>query len=266
MGSFINFKCLQDSRRPARVIAFPFLIGLLLHVERFLLLFIDGSAKMSGVVFGLVSVVIIVVVVVALLASVYGLSIIMDRFCCCFPWFVPLGTATTEDEANASQEVDNGPIARQAGLRGLRRDERMSVVEAILVAQVSVCACVCVCGLLFSWLMACEQFVLVVKLQLISLSCALLVLFVVNCCYRYSRIHPRVNLYWEQTTLKTPRTKAAPPQKQQRQGTKPVTKRVVPSVSIILVRWLVGGWCLWASSCSHLSPHSLRPPPKKTHK
>lgn len=141
MGSFINFKCLQDSRRPARVIAFPFLIGLLLHVERFLLLFIDGSAKMSGVVFGLVSVVIIVVVVVALLASVYGLSIIMDRFCCCFPWFVPLGTATTEDEANASQEVDNGPIARQAGLRGLRRDERMSVVEAILVAQVSQCVC-----------------------------------------------------------------------------------------------------------------------------
>ena len=66
--------------------------------------------------------------VLGLLGLVYMMAIILDNYCCCCPWFVPVGDHT--------QEFDHGPVARKAGLWGLRRDERAAVLAKIFVGTV----------------------------------------------------------------------------------------------------------------------------------
>jgi hypothetical protein len=65
-----------------------------------------------------------VAIVLGLLLVTYLLMIIMDRYCCCLPGWHAVGEVT---------EIDHGPVARKAGLWGLRLEERLAILERILV-------------------------------------------------------------------------------------------------------------------------------------
>jgi hypothetical protein len=66
-----------------------------------------------------------VAIVIGLVLLVYILAIIFDRYCC---WL----SNSMDDTMNG---VDQGPIARRAGLWGLRTNERTQILEKILVPQ-----------------------------------------------------------------------------------------------------------------------------------
>jgi len=61
-------------------------------------------------------------VILGLLIFTYVMAVFFDHFCCCLRRFRPV----LEDG-----EIDNGRIARAAGLYGLTRDERMRILEQI---------------------------------------------------------------------------------------------------------------------------------------
>ena len=64
-----------------------------------------------------------VAIVLGLLLITYCVMIVMDQYCCCLPGFRPPGEAV---------EIDHGPVARKAGLWGLRQEERNTILEQIL--------------------------------------------------------------------------------------------------------------------------------------
>ena len=98
----------------------------------------DTRAASEVVVDVVVIFVAIAVGVLAIVLVVYFMSVVFDKYCCCFPWFMTVGDHT--------QEFDHGPIARKAGLWGLRREERMAILEKLLPGKVSVCLLCFVCG------------------------------------------------------------------------------------------------------------------------
>jgi len=67
-----------------------------------------------------------VAIVIGLLFVVYLLMLIMDKYCCCIPGWMAAGE---------SVEIDHGPVARKAGLWGLRRSERQAILEHIFVGK-----------------------------------------------------------------------------------------------------------------------------------
>jgi hypothetical protein len=67
-----------------------------------------------------------VAILIGLLLATYLLTVIMDRYCCCIPGWRAVGEVT---------EIDHGPVARKAGLWGLRQDERQVILEKILVGK-----------------------------------------------------------------------------------------------------------------------------------
>lgn len=67
-----------------------------------------------------------VAIVLGLLLVTYLLMVIMDRYCCCLPGWHAVGEVT---------EIDHGPVARKAGLWGLRLEERLAILERILVGK-----------------------------------------------------------------------------------------------------------------------------------
>ena len=82
---------------------------------------------MSGVVLDVVIIFLVgVAILIGLLVATYLLMLIMDRCCCCVPGWRPAGEVT---------EIDHGPVARKAGLWGLRQDERQVILETILVRK-----------------------------------------------------------------------------------------------------------------------------------
>ena len=88
------------------------------------------STSLSGTTMDIVIIITSVVVGIALLtAIVYGCSVVLDKYCCWFPWFMPVGDHT--------QEFDHGPVARKAGLWGLRRNERTEILELLFPGEVS---------------------------------------------------------------------------------------------------------------------------------
>lgn len=62
--------------------------------------------------------------ILGLVFSTYGLALISDKLCCCFPWFRPVSTLSEFQE-----NFDRGPVARKARLWGLSLKERQQVLS-----------------------------------------------------------------------------------------------------------------------------------------
>lgn len=67
-----------------------------------------------------------VAIVLGLLLVTYLLMVIMDKYCCCMPGWRAAGD---------SVQIDRGPVARKAGLWGLRREEREAILQHLLVGK-----------------------------------------------------------------------------------------------------------------------------------
>jgi hypothetical protein len=65
-------------------------------------------------------------IVFGIIIATYIVSIVMDKYCCCFPGFVAVGSLG---------EVDQGPVARKAGLWGLRLSERQQVLQKVFAEK-----------------------------------------------------------------------------------------------------------------------------------
>jgi hypothetical protein len=64
-----------------------------------------------------------IAVVLGLVALVYVLMVLLDRYC------------SGDLEPGDVHQIDHGPVARKAGLFGLRRDERRVILERILIEK-----------------------------------------------------------------------------------------------------------------------------------
>jgi hypothetical protein len=69
----------------------------------------------------------LVVAVICILCVYVGSSFVDSRRCCCPNWFV-----SPAPVADHNVDLDQGPIARKAGLFGLNRQERRLILEHIL--------------------------------------------------------------------------------------------------------------------------------------
>lgn len=68
-------------------------------------------------------------IVMGIVLSTYFASIIFDKYCCCCPAFVAVGSL---------EEVDQGSVARKAGLWGLRLSERQEILKQIFAEKQTV--------------------------------------------------------------------------------------------------------------------------------
>lgn len=94
----------------------------------------NGSGDGGKPTYELVRDVVIILVagvgaILGLVVLVYVLSLIADRYCCCFPWFQPVGSM---------HQIDNGAIAHKAGLFGLTLKERRNILDHLLIGMVRV--------------------------------------------------------------------------------------------------------------------------------
>jgi len=63
-----------------------------------------------------------IAIIVCMILFTYSIAIIVDKYCCCC---YPVSVDATGDE------FDDGPVARKAGLWGLRASERMQILHYI---------------------------------------------------------------------------------------------------------------------------------------
>jgi hypothetical protein len=68
-------------------------------------------------------------VVMGIVVSTYFASVIFDKYCCCCPGFVAVGSL---------EEVDQGSVARKAGLWGLRLSERQEILKQVFAEKQTV--------------------------------------------------------------------------------------------------------------------------------
>jgi hypothetical protein len=68
-------------------------------------------------------------IVMGIVFSTYFASVIFDKYCCCCPGFVAVGSL---------EEVDQGSVARKAGLWGLRLSERQEILKKVFAEKQTV--------------------------------------------------------------------------------------------------------------------------------